>query len=439
MAQDLTRDPEVDQEATHPLLTQRHAVTESNRSLSYDSNFSNNSQPWVRRNFAAECQTSDEERPDTARSSRSSKCSQPSPVRRSSLRSFLPRPLRGTEEYHDHHAGARYYPEAGAFFAVDATTSTFRNPLVALPSNQGNRSASPPSPYTRPNDRPQVLPVSPFSNYSQSEDAGIPLSPLSSTRHDRRESGVFGLGIRSAPVILERVPDRSSPPPAYSSGGELFSTLALDRLIDELEFDNAAYEFFSAIDVQGLLTDQRSGKYAFEDHDDQYAAGLDPKYDWPCYHWLPHDSVALSRGCPCRQCSEAWTLEDEEKMNPPHDFDPWCSCPTCKLFQSQDLVDDIEKQRLGHELVRSYDPKRKHAELEDEDDILSASRYEPEVRRKLRREIRTVSTAQVAKEDEDMPASENPHEESEGEEKKGCLRVWDMIKQMHRQPPTPSP
>lgn len=321
-------------------------------------------------------------------------------------------------------------------FPVNPATGEFTNPFEALPSHARGEAEAPVSPLSMP-----------FM------DDGSPVSPLD-TRFDRRESGVFGAGLSSAPVIREPDPagsrfSTSRPSSSTASLGNIFSSIrrVLDEFLSQLLFDQAAHGFFSAFDVEGLLADQISGAYTLSDHDALHHPGSNLRNKWPYCHWLPHGSVLLRGRCTCRKCSDEWIewieriLRDEELS---HTHDLLCSCQECKQDFSGDEYS--ESQSDGEELTRS---KRKFAEFEDGG--LSAVSSEQEPRRKLRRETRSVGAAQFAVEAQRnissqatlsvpgagsspiaSPAQRAFEEDVGDSERSGCLCMGDMVKMLRR-------
>lgn len=342
MAKDWTVDSEADQEAERPALARQIELAKQSNSGLHKPNLSPRSPRWMGRNLFFQRQAPDEKTPNVPRS----------PISSQNLSS-----IRGTIEHFNHFSRPTHYPEAAQFLSVDFSTGEFTNPFTTPPITNQDHSASPPSPFTRPNDyglienwnfmtrQEQVSPVSSLSNYSKFQDDGIPVSPLSEYRsqYDRPDSGVFNLEMGNTPLIFEPAPDRFcslTSASVSSSGAELFSAKELIAQVNELLFDNAAYEFFSLIDVDGLLADRESIDFVLEDHDALHDS-WELEQELPYRNWLPHEP---KRTCHCYWCIEYWIPEDEEEMYQPHDFDHRCSCPVCQSFRCQETVREMEKR-----------------------------------------------------------------------------------------------
>jgi hypothetical protein len=457
MTEDWTLDPEEDHEVRHPAFARRATVPTLDSDLSFGSKRTHRSPCWTGGGLSLECRASNMEMPNFEPQLSAPDLS----------------PARSTAEYFNHFARPSHYPEAAEFFAVGFGSREFTNPFTASRPS-GGRPASPPSPLTRPNDyglvetwnfkarkAQSISPVSSASNYSQFRDDSQPASPLSDSplQCASRESSILGLGIsitllHSSPTLnvfpsLSRASSSSS-----SSGPKLFSALDLIAQLDDLLFDNAAYEFFSALDIEGLIADQVSNGYVFENHDTLH----DPwelEHEWPYRMWLPHQP---KRSCHCWWCIEYWVPSDEEEAYMMHDFDRRCYCPVCESFRCAEMVREMEKWEQGwatdKEQIVKEEGKRKREQ--------SKSQYrleEHEARPQLRREIRKLKGTQTSDEERMVEESNRTfpdegelrvaiqwcshiqpvdgdliEEDIEGQqgEKKRCLGLFDWIKRQLR-------
>ena len=323
-------DPETDHRAVHPAPARRHGLPGNTLSLSYDSDYSAPLH-FTSRDFSTQFQGSDEETPDD----------QHAKPERSILGRFLQRPPIGSVEYFENHAGSSHYREAAELFAVDPATGQFSNPFAEMTNvvGGGGRGMEGDSPLTRSTDfgrvedwtigvsqRHEQSPASSLADYGQFEGLEL-VSPPSDhiTGGERRFP---------APVIDSRRNSFLCPSPAssYTSDPSTCSFSELDRQLAELHFDIAAHIFFSAINVDGLLADQNSGKYTLEDHDEP---GVE--YEYPFYHFLSHSVASLvgfqdddEANCPCFECSQQdW----------PHVFDRFCSCLDCQDELYQEIME----------------------------------------------------------------------------------------------------
>ena len=408
--------PDLDRQTIHPGLARRPTLIGQRLSTVYESDRPSPPPGWMDRNFSTQYQASDSE--DEWQDSLLLR-------RRSSLRTFLDTSMRGTIQHFELVEEDEYYPEAVEFFATDASTGEFTNPFTD-PSyflKQRNPSVEQLSPLSI-SQAQHVSPASPISKLSPFEDVSIPVSLLhgrqTNERGETRSSRDFGLGISGAPVIFDPTPSTSSA--SYFSDGHSgiffafhpseergsFSTSELDWTLNESLFEDAAHECFSGLIVEDLITDQRSGKYTLEDHDevflshDWYGDLQELACQWPYYNWLPHSAACLLHnsedegclGCPCRECSDARH----------HDFDRGCSCSGCQeiLFEEMVEMHRLERRilRADEELVTPESPKQKYVELEDEDPQESP---ESKARPQLHRETQKVKAVQNTEEGEDKP------------------------------------
>jgi hypothetical protein len=240
--------------------------------------------------------------------------------------------------------GAEHFPKAATFFTVDNATGLFISQFEASPSHstQGSQATSPPSSLTPPHDfepyegldsielTSQISTAFGVSSHTRFGNISTPgsLHLENSWWDERGASGVFGrflsywsLSSSSATQIVTR----------SAFGAELPSAKDIDRHLSDLIFENAAHDFFSAIDVEGLLADQYSGTYTFEDHDFLHEEE-DLILSFPAQNWQPHLTLYP---CCCCECSENSRLQDEAREHyEPHMFNPGCSCVVCHCTQS---------------------------------------------------------------------------------------------------------
>ena len=402
----MTSEPSRDLEGGSDARQQTRAnggFPEPSSSDSYDSNFSH-LPCWTRRDIRRDRQGPDEEMSNVSRS-------------QTSIQDPLPAP--GTQEYFENFADAGHYPDAAQFFAVEFSTGFFANPFTTPPSGDsgGARSKSPPSPLTRQNDYGLLenwafiprdrsgSPVSTLSSYSQNEDRGSPVSPLSANSRKRERRGAVGLGISTAVGTFEPMAGMS-PFRSISSGSRMVPLITSDLItqLDDLLFEEAAYEFFSRMDVEALVADQKSSAYTIEDHDDLHDDwNLDQK--WPFRNFLPHPP---SRRCHCHWCIEYYTPNSDDEMHHPHDFNPRCSCPVCKTFGCMlEIQRAAERQVIrDRELEQMRARKRKRQKSESRQSVMLVP-DEQGARQQLSREICKVFDAQEDDEAEALMVDES--------------------------------
>jgi hypothetical protein len=219
----------------------------------------------------------------------------------------------------------------------------------------------------------------------------------------------------------------------------LFSAKELVEQLNKLLFDIAAQQFFSNLDVEALVAEQASLAYTFEDRDELHDH-WELEHEWPYRNWISHEP---KRSCHCWWCIEYW-MPDDEEMYRPHDFDRRCPCPVCQTFQYQEMIRDMERREQEWRAC-DKDPrevglrKRKRQEAKGQNAQSHASWNEEEARQQLRHEIRNVKTTERVEEDQ-LPLANDDLAWEEFEvrkQKKRCLGLFRLVKQVLRQLPSP--